>query len=52
MALGVALGRGGQGVGILPYEITHGARDELEAVGAGACGDQGEVSRRDDLQDL
>lgn len=42
--LGGGGGQGGDGdVGVLPYKVAHGSHDKLEAVGAGAWRNQGEV---------
>jgi len=51
-AVGVAGRGGGHGVGVLPDKVAYGARDQLEAVGVGARGDQREVPRGTHLQDL
>lgn len=51
-SLGVAGGQRGEGVGVLPYKVAHGACDEFKAVRVCAWGDKSEVASGTHLQDL
>lgn len=50
--LGVARGQNGEGVGVFPYKVAHGASDELKAVRICSRGHESEVASGTHLQDL
>lgn len=50
--LGVAGRQRGEGVGVLPHKVAHGACDELKAMGACSWRDKGEVASSTHLQNL